>query len=157
MPTTDQKLELLFEEREILRLINLFDQTTNQRDIKLFSTLWTEDAVWEIGEPRPSRANGRKDIVSMLVKVYEPLEFFFRTTQTPIIEFHANGHSATGRAGTMELAKLSDGNSYANVAFYADEYRKVKGKWLFSGRHYEYIWVETEVPLPGTYVARRKD
>ena len=153
----DQKIDLLFNEREILNLINRFDQATNLRDTTLFASLWTEDAVWEISKPIPSKAHGRANIIAMLGKLYEPLDFFFRTTQSPTIEFQNNGLSASGRAGTMELARMSDGKSYANVAFYSDEYRKGKDGWQFSGRHYEYIWVETELPLPGSALTRRKD
>ena len=152
-----EQLQLLMDEREIIRLVNRFDQATNLRDVAAFAKLWTEDAVWEISKPIYTKAEGREKIVAMLGKLYEPLDFFFRTTQTPLIDMQTPGHSATARAETIELARMNNGMSYANVAFYEDEYRKVHGEWLFSGRHYKYIWVETELPLPGQSVTRRKD
>lgn len=147
--TDSQRLELLWNEREILSLINRFDKAANQKDVTLFEALWTEDAVWEIGKPLPLKAHGRADIAKMLLKLYEPMDFFFRTTQTPLVEFGASHNSATSITETIELARMEDGTSYANVAQYRDEFRKEKNQWLFSARHYEYIWVETEVKLAG--------
>ena len=156
MTTMEKQLQLLLDERDIQRLLNRFDRTTNLRDIEGFAQLWTEDAVWEISKPIPSRAHGRENIIKMLGGLFEPLDFFFRTTQSPLIEFHSD-HSASSIAETIELARMEDGKSYGNVAFYKDEFRKVHDQWLFSARHYEYIWVETELPLPGTSITRRKD
>ncbi|MBX9769175.1 MAG: nuclear transport factor 2 family protein [Bdellovibrionales bacterium] len=157
-PEIEQKeLVRLLDERAIERLINRFDLATTERDVETFKTLWTEDAVWEIKKPLFSKSHGKGEIVSMLAKLYEPLDFFFRTTQNPVIDFRAEGHSATGTAQTIEVARMTNGKSYANVALYRDEYRKVSGSWLFSGRHYDYIWVETELPLVGQSLTVRKD
>ena len=155
--TLEQKIDLLFDEREICRLINRFDISTNEGDLEAFSEIWTDDAVWEISKQIYSKAHGKKDVIKMLEKLLQPLDFFFRTTQMPTIEFHANGHSATSRSETIELARMEDGKSYSNVAFYSDELRKVDGKWLFSARHYEYIWVQTELILVGQAITRRKE
>jgi len=46
-----EQLQLLMDEREIIRLVNRFDQATNLRDAAAFAKLWTEDAVWEISKP----------------------------------------------------------------------------------------------------------
>ena len=157
-PEIEQKeIARLLDERAIERLVNRFDLATTEQDIETFKTLWTEDAVWEIKKPLFSKSHGKSEIVSMLTKLYEPLDFFFRTTQNPVIDFHAEGHSATGTAQTIEVARMTSGKSYANVALYRDEYRKLGGTWLFSGRHYDYIWVETELPLVGQSLTVRKD
>jgi len=54
----EQKIQLLMDEREIIRLVNRFDITTNEGDLKGFSELWTEDAVWEISKPIYSNGGG---------------------------------------------------------------------------------------------------
>ena len=44
------------DEREIIRLVNRFDQATNLRDAAAFAKLWTENAVWEIPVPEITAA-----------------------------------------------------------------------------------------------------
>ena len=51
-----EQLQLLMDEREIIRLVNRFDQATNLRDAAAFAKLWTEDAVWEIPVPEVTAA-----------------------------------------------------------------------------------------------------
>ena len=60
-----EQLQLLMDEREIIRLVNRFDRATNLRDAAAFAKLWTEDAVWEISKPIYTKAEGWEKIVAM--------------------------------------------------------------------------------------------
>jgi hypothetical protein len=64
------------DELAILALAYAFADAVNRRDAALFESLWDENAVWEIGAPLPSIANGAANIAAHMVELVEPLEFF---------------------------------------------------------------------------------
>ena len=145
-------LTTLRDERDILTLLARFDDAAIRNDLNTFGQLWTQDAVWEIGEPVPMTARGREAIVDFLRGSKGFNEFFFRMTARPV--FLPQPGFMGLRSTTIELAGRTGGKAYANVALYEDEVVKVADTWLFQRRSYRYLWVDTDAELHGQIVAQ---
>lgn len=147
---TDNSLQSLLLERDLLNLLARFDDAAISTDLGVFRDLWTEDGVWEIGPPIPMQAKGRDAIVEGLKQLQNQNLFFFRLTARPVIQVH--GDHAELRSPTVELAGRAGHLAYANVALYVDEVVLDGGIWRFRKRSYQYIWVDTQSQLSGQAV-----
>ena len=134
----------------IFDLVARFDDAVNRRDKDEFSKLWAEDAVWEIGEPRPLHVEGADKIVSTWSTMLFDSEWMFRGSFAGIVSI--DGDTATGRWPSIETGTLLDDNKcpqgYDNRAVYEDDYTKKDGVWRFRHRRYLYLWLSTD-KLPG--------
>jgi hypothetical protein len=142
------RLERVVAEADIRNLSAQFSDAVNYNDPETFSTLWTANSVWEIGEPYVSRANGRAEIGALLKRLRESWAFFIQLTHTGVIEFQT-ASAAIARWSMREVARSRDGaQSYDNLAIYEDRLERNEGVWQFSRRSYHYIWLN-EAPLVG--------
>lgn len=143
----------------IMDLVARFDDAVNRKDVAEFRGLWVTDAVWEIGDPLPMRAEGRDMIVDTWTKMVAGTEWLFRGSFMGVID--VTGDTATGRwpcveTGTFKAQGDKPARGYDNRALYVDRYVKQLGKWYFSHRRYLYLWLSNET-LPGGAVALGKD
>lgn len=142
------RLERMFAEADIRNLAAQFSDAVNYNDPVAFSTLWSANSVWEIGEPYVSRANGRAEIVALFRRLRQSWAFFVQLTHSGVIKFQT-ANAATARWSVREVARSPDGaQSYDNLAFYQDRLERADGAWRFASRSYHYIWV-SEAPLLG--------
>jgi hypothetical protein len=142
------RLERVVAEAEIRNLAAQFSDAVNYNDPDTFSALWAADAVWEIGEPYVSRANGRAEIVALLRRLRQSWAFFVQLTHSGVIEFQT-ANVATARWSVREVARSPDcAQSYDNLGTYVDSVETSNGVWRFVSRSYQYIWL-SEAPLLG--------
>lgn len=132
-------------ELAIRDLVARFADCAIRRDLTGFSALWTEDAVWTIGDPLPSRAEGRDAIVAMLDGLLGNLSFFVQLVHSGVVSI--TNSDAQGRWLVQEVGRLKSGQPYHNYAFYEDRYRLDDGVWRFVSRVYDYLWLDQETPI----------
>ncbi|MGL6290498.1 MAG: nuclear transport factor 2 family protein [Silanimonas sp.] len=133
----------------IFDLVARFDDAVNRRDAAEFRALWAEDAVWEIGEPRPMRVEGAATIADTWLGMVKATQWLFRGSFTGVVSIEDD--TATGRWPCAETGVFADGTPYDNRSIYRDTYVKRDGRWLILSRHYTYLWLSGE-RLPGAPV-----
>ena len=147
-------------DRELItQLVARFDDATNIRDADGFRTLWTHDAEWRIGEPRPMHAKGIDDIVSHWQGLLDRAEWFFRGSYAGVVD--VDGDAGVGRWPCLEMSTVAHPedpkrSGYDNRAVYEDRYVRRDGRWLFASRSYVYFWI-SDAPIPGQKVPMPND
>lgn len=134
----------------IYELVARFDDAVNRRDAAEMAALWTDDAVWEIGEPHPMRVEGADAIVERWSGMIDGTQWLFRGSFAGVVEI--TGDRATGRWPCVETGRFADGTDYDNRSTYEDRYRRLAGGWRLQSRVYRYHWLSHD-RLPGAPVA----
>lgn len=141
-----ERLKALEDRMEIQQLAARFSDAVNDRDIASFGALWAENgSVWEIGQPLPSRAEGRDEIIRMLEGLFTIERYFMQMTHSGVITL--NGDHATSRFAIREHGRGKD-SFYDNLAVYDDELVREAGGWRFLRRSYSYRFLNQE-PFAG--------
>ena len=143
MPNADE------DHAAIAQLVARFDDAVNRRDVAEFQRLWTEDAVWEIGNPQPLHAQGREQVVQTWQGMLGSTVWLFRGSFAGVVQLA--GDTASGRWPCIETGTFKDGRGYDNRALYEDRYQRTPQGWRFSHRRYLYLWLSGE-KLPGNAV-----
>ncbi|XAH22139.1 nuclear transport factor 2 family protein [Xylophilus sp. GW821-FHT01B05] len=135
------RLQKIEDELAIRNLAARFTDAVNERDTAAFRELWTDDAVWEIGQPFPSSAHGIEAIVEMLTRLLAPKPLFIQLTHSGVVSFTGES-SACARFAERERGK-GEQDYYENLAIYRDELVKQSNGWRFKRRSYEYRFLDT--------------
>ena len=80
MRTLEERLKAVEDELSIRNLAARYSDAINQRDLAAFRLLWTDDAVWEIGPPLQSHADGIDEIVALLRRLLQAEKFHANDT-----------------------------------------------------------------------------
>jgi len=142
----ETRLRRIEDDVAIRDLAARFSDCANERDFEAFRGLWTPDAVWEMGPPLPSRAEGVDAIVELLRKLLTPQRMFLQMTHSGVIDFDGPDR-ATARFVERERAKGEHG-FYENLAVYFDEAVRTPSGWRFRRRRYDYRNLDTS-PFAG--------
>ena len=140
MPESTPPLQTLGDENAIRNMIARFADAATFADIDAFRALWADDAEWSIGEPFQQIANGIDEIVSMIQHLWAPNDYFVQLVASTVIEI--DGDQATARGLVHEEARGPNGRFYRNNAVSHDRLRRSGDGWVFTSRHYEYLWLD---------------
>jgi gamma-hexachlorocyclohexane dehydrochlorinase len=146
MPDDDliARIERLETERELARLVSNYCHGIDRRDIDLFLSIWSEDAVYQTNTPFGDYT-GKTDIER---GVRETMWKAFSATHhwTVNLVTEIDGDTATGLSNLTQQGVLADGNALICAATYHDSFGRFDGKWLITQRV-----IETHhfAPLPG--------
>ena len=105
MRTLAERLKAVEDELSIGNLVARFTDAVNERDIAGFRQLWADDAVWEIGPPLQSRAEGIDEIVALLRRLLQAEQYFMQMTHSGVVEI--KGDRATARFVERERAVVN--------------------------------------------------
>jgi ketosteroid isomerase-like protein len=139
--------EALLDEYSVRRLGEMFADAANRREYDRFASLWTDDGLWEIGEPIEVQFEGRAGIRSGIEQMLGRWDFFAQMPHAFSAEI--DGDRAVAYWTMQEVARSADmaqGNS--NIALYLDELVRVEGAWKFRSRRYRTIYSDS-APLTG--------
>jgi ketosteroid isomerase-like protein len=147
-------MQMVLDRAAIAELVVRFDDAVNRRDPDEFARLWTENAVWEIGDPMPMHAQGRDTIVKTWTGMVAGTEWLFRGSFAGVI--NVDGDQAAGRwpcveTGTFKARGGEPAKGYDNRAIYEDRYVCTADGWRFQYPRYLYLWLSNE-KLPGNAV-----
>jgi len=140
------RLRTVEDRMEIQQLAARFSDAVNERDTVAFGALWAEHhSSWEIGEPLPSRADGRDAIVKMLEGLFTIERYFMQLTHSGVI--NVDGDRATARFAIREHGRGAD-SFYDNLSVYDDELIREPDGWRFLRRSYTYRFLD-QTPFTG--------
>jgi ketosteroid isomerase-like protein len=132
----EKRLRALEDEAEIHRLAARFSDAVNTRDVAAFAGLWASGgAIWTIGPPLASQAEGREAIVAMLDRLNQIERYFMQMTHSGVVTLA--GDRATARFIIREHGR-GDGTYYDNLGIYNDELIREADGWRFAKRSYTY-------------------
>ena len=131
----------------ISQLVAKFDDAVNRKSLEEFCSLWTDDAMWQIGAPREMCVQGIDTIRETWKGMLESTVWLFRGSFAGVVEI--DGDTATGRWPCIETGSFKEEGKYDNYALYSDSYRRVSGRgWLIASRNYHYLRLTTDI-IPG--------
>ena len=94
--TLEARLRAVEDRLEIQALAARFSDAVNERDVTAFAQLWaSDDPIWEIGPPLPSRAEGKDAIIAMLKGLFKIERYFMQMTHSGVLTI--DGDRATAR------------------------------------------------------------
>lgn len=139
-------IDAVVSELAIRNLVSEFALITFTPDFEnVFRSLWAPDGYWTLTEPFPNEAQGIDELVDLAITLGSGWEFFVQFVHSGVVK--VDGDHATGTWILQEVARGGD-RYYDNYALYEDVYVQLDGKWVFSERHYNYIFLD-ESPFPG--------
>ena len=139
MRTLEERLKAVEDELSIRNLAASFTDAVNERDLASFRQLWTDDAVWEIGPPLTSRADGVEEIVALLRRLSQAEQYFMQLTHSGVIE--VKGDRATARFVERERGR-GESSYYDSLAVYEDVLVREAYGWRFARRFYRYRFLD---------------
>ena len=137
--TLAERLKAVEDELSIRNLVARYTDAVNERDIPAFRQLWTDDAVWEIGPPLQSRAEGIDEVVALLRRLLKAEQYFMQMTHSGVIEI--KGDRATARFGERERGR-GESSYYDSLAVYKDVLVREADGWRFAKRSYHYRFLD---------------
>jgi hypothetical protein len=144
--TIESRLRVLEDQAEIQRLAARFGDAVSERDNAAFLSLWANTgAIWEIGKPLASRAEGKEGIAALLEGRFKIERYFMQMTHSGVITL--DGDRAAARFVIREHGR-GDSTYYDNLAVYNDILVREAGGWRFLERHYSYRFLDEE-PFKG--------
>jgi ketosteroid isomerase-like protein len=132
MSDASVSLEDLRSEREITRLVHNYCHGIDRRDLKLFLSIWTDDAVYTTNSAFGDYV-GRSEIER---GVTEAMWSAFKATHhwTVNLVVDLDGDSARSISNLTAQCVLNSGVATVTAATYHDEFRRDAGQWLMSKR-----------------------
>jgi uncharacterized protein (TIGR02246 family) len=121
-------LENLVAQQEIRDLSARYAMSLDDHDWDALAQLWTEDAVWSIGDVI---FDGRQAVMGFLRGCLTEDYFAKHINGQSLIEVNEDGITATGQTDVLWLAQNFETQVMAR---YVDSYVKVDGRWLFKHR-----------------------
>jgi len=121
-------LENLVAQQEIRDLSAKYAMFLDDHDWDALARLWTEDAVWSIGD---IVFDGRKAVMDFLRGCLTEDYFAKHLNGQSLIEVNEDGVTATGKTDVLWLAQNFETQVMAR---YVDTYVKAGGRWMFSRR-----------------------
>jgi len=130
------RIQVLEDIEEIRRLKFLYGRLCDDGfDVDGLSEVFTEDAVWTVGEEWGSYV-GIEAIINFFRTMPDAVSFSVHALSNG--EIDVDGDSAKARWRTLIPCSVIEENSHTPhwmFCDYYDEYRKVNGRWLFSRIH----------------------
>ena len=144
MSDIESSVARLLDEAAIREATARFAHAATHSDYDGFRQLWAEDAEWVIGgtenQPFERRATGVDDIVAMYRTLREERDYFIQfAVQGPI---EINGDEATATVMCHEAARGPADAYYRNNGVWFDHLRRENGRWVFTKRTYQYLWLD---------------
>lgn len=143
------RLRAIEDELAIRNLVARFTDAVNERDRDAFRQVWTENAIWENGPPRPHAAEGVDAIVDMFDRLLASRVLFIQRTHSGIIDF-TGADTATARFIERERGRGSE-DYYENLAVYQDVLVRTPVGWRFKRRYYNYRFLDVSA-FPGEVI-----
>ena len=150
---TDNKRDQQWQdEQDIRNMLERYSDTVNRRDWATYRSFWTNDAVWDLGEPINVRKEGIEDIMTEVQRAVNSMSFFVQMPHAIVVE--VNGDQATTGTTLNEMGRALDGKSGMFIlAMYTDNLIRQNGSWLFTRRTYKVFYFDGSAPQGKTFAS----
>lgn len=133
------------EDRFAIReLVERWSDGTNNHDWEALEALFSEDAVWDVGEPLNFRIQGRREIVAGLREKMRPSQYVVQTPHAIIVT--VRGDTASARSTIHEVCRFADGSGLEMMGTYFDELVREPRGWRFRRRNYRCTILNPQPP-----------
>ena len=149
MATPEERIQKLEDEAAVRDLAATFADAATRHDMALLASVWKQDGVFTIEAPLKNVCNGVKEIVALISKLRNNMEFFVQFVHSGVID--VKGDHATARWIMREVGKGGD-KYYHNYGIFSDAMERVDGKWLFTERAWHFAYLDFS-PFTGTAYA----
>lgn len=126
------RVERLEAESAIIRLSADYCRGADRRDLDLFLSVWSDDAVWQVREDLAF--TGHAEIRSGITAQWEATERAAHWTSNPSITVASDALSAQAQFDVHTEVQLPDWSWLTIGGYYEDEYVRVDDRWLLSRR-----------------------
>ncbi|MEW6471373.1 MAG: nuclear transport factor 2 family protein [Actinomycetota bacterium] len=140
----EERVEIIEDREAIHELIAHYCRGVDQKDEKLFLSIWHEDGKWTIGEPFGNH-QGIHQIKDILNTIWEALPETHHFTANEVIK--VNGETATAVSDVGCTATDAKGRALLIAATYWDDLKKSNGTWKIAERNVR-IYYMTPVVEP---------
>ncbi|TDG14855.1 nuclear transport factor 2 family protein [Seongchinamella unica] len=123
------------EELALQKLMARYVDAANRRDGEAWATTWAEDGCWNL---MGMEVTGRDNILQLWQQVVAGFEFAILMPSSHL--FQVEGERASGHWYLQEFTRDLQGEKFAAMSRYLDEYVKVDGQWLFQSRRYDFLY-----------------
>jgi SnoaL-like domain len=141
MKSTEERLMSLEDDMAIRKLVAKFADATTIADHEEFKSLWKPDGVFTINQPASVTKTGIDEISALIMQLRDDRDFFVHFVHSGVIE--VDGNTATARWIIHEVAQGPGEKYYNNYGLFNDKMEKIKEKWVFTSRVYDYMWIDT--------------
>jgi ketosteroid isomerase-like protein len=126
----ERRLARLEDEREILRLAARYCHSADDRDVETFMSLWSDDAVWDVGA---HRFTGVTEIEQAIRRQAASVETALHALSNSVIDVESHD-DAFGRHDVITVTVLRDGRRMLLTGTYRDRYAREVDGWRISER-----------------------
>jgi ketosteroid isomerase-like protein len=140
-------MSTLDDEKALEKLMARYVNAANRRDGDDWASTWAEDGCWNL---MGMEVKGRDNILALWQQVVAGFEFAILMPSSHL--FEVEGDSATGHWYLQEFTRDLQGERFAAMSRYTDDYTRVNGQWLFQTRRYDFIY-RGPADLSGEYTA----
>lgn len=133
-----RRVERLEADAELHDLAQRYCIGADQRDLELWISVWTPDAVWETGPEAERTLNGIAAISAAVQAQWDALPIMQHATTNHRVV--VTGDTATGHSDVVVMVQLGEqvradaGKWILGGGTYADEYRRTDDGWRISRR-----------------------
>ena len=123
------------EDRILIReLVETYNDAVNRRDSKLWASVWSEDAYWNL---MGLELSGKDIIVQTWEGAMSGFSYVGFSAFPGAIE--VDGKTASARIYVRETLITSEGQTRLIEGLYLDKLKKINGDWKFTHRVYDIL------------------
>ena len=126
------RLERVESELALHRLAHNYCVAADHRDLDLWRTVWTPDAVWETSTDPDYVFTGLDAICAAVQRQWQTFPVMQHGTVNHVVDL-AND-TATGRSDVIVHVQLDNNTWITGGGTYRDGYRRVDGNWRIARR-----------------------
>jgi hypothetical protein len=117
------------------QLISRYCDAVVRRDVTQFASLWSPEAVWQLGKP----IEGRDAVVAAFDKAMKGFAWVVQSAPNAVFEVDEANGVGSGRVTISEQSQTIKGVGGSLVGVYHDRYVRHEGSWQFAERRLEVI------------------
>lgn len=125
-----ERLERLESELALHRLVHEYCVGADTEDVELWSSVWTEDAVWAVSDDQTFA--GAAEIRAAVERQWRAFARMQHAVANHVVSI--DGDEATGRSDVTVFVQLADARWVTGGGTYVDRYRREGGRWKISER-----------------------
>jgi len=138
------------DELDIRALADRYSDALNRRDAAGMAACYTDDAVWECGEPINVRIEGKAALNAYNTQILDLVDVLVQITTSPVVT--VEGDAATLRSTCHEIGRWRDGSrGLDHYAFYHSRLRRGEDGWRFTWRRFEVLFTSSAVPVGAAF------
>lgn len=150
----EQRIQQLEDQAAIKRVVDVFANLADVKDIASQMNLFTEDATVEtyFGETLFAAMHGREEISHVFSGFIANFSSLYHMNGQFTVDINGDNAHSTHYCLVVLISEDAQGKTYKNLngIIYQDEYVRRDGQWLISKRTARFTWRDlSDLTMPG--------